>query len=350
MPFVKNLENFIDDVTSDQSIRGFVADIIEDKIDQERESHPHVFKQFERAGKRDFGLKHGIDRTVDDIITGGRKAKRTSRARTRSVQRTGSILDVAGKRPTERPFDARGLKRVRKNLFGKESPIPTMPHGRQRTMRSRGSVKARSRNLQSQISLGRPMRSLARRSTIAEVKYLTGTLPMTNGSMLQLSAITQGVSHLTRVGDDVKVLALNANYQVFKDVGSNAADIDQWRLTVFQWHPNNTVPPVPADIFDDNPAARPSRQFFNLSRKPLYKILYDATGTLTGQFAAPLVGTSVTGVVKIGLTPSTKVLNFDPAITTGADQIYVLFQSFNATSPGSSPNGDITWRITYIDS
>lgn len=348
--FTRDLGRFVSDVTSDRALKGFVRDAVRDKVAALREKSPALFDDLSHRAGRDFRKR---------TAPPSRNPSLRKRGLLRSTKRAISILDrvpEGSKRFAERPFDARGQKRTRslkphsapKDFRG--SAFQDMPHGRfpRASMRSRSNIKSRSRNLQSQITMGRPMRSVAKRTQYAEVKYLTGTVPLVNDSMFHLSAVTQGVTHLTRIGDDIKALALNVIYQVRKTALSTDAQLDQWRFTIFQWSPRNNVPPTPADIFDDNPAGRPTRQFFNLSRKPLYKVMYDASGTLSGTLAAVNVGTSSTGVVKAALTIPKSVLNYDPTTVVGVDQVYCLFQSFNFA--GETPSGDITWRLTYIDS
>lgn len=336
-------------------VKRLASDAFDDLVHEEERSIPGVaaledhfpkftkqFKQDLRSGTR--GVRRKLEREFrDDVKSFAPHAPHVHRAK--KLEPSGKTAARVKRAQFEKKADT--IRRDR-NDRAKVS-ISNMPHGRT-SLRRRGSVKSRSRNLQSQISMGRPMRAVAKRTQYAEVKYLTTLSSLVAPTVLQASSIPQGVQHLQRTGDDVRALDLNITYQIFKNTLSASADIDQWRFTVFQWHPNSSVAPTPADIFVDVPGSLPARQYFNLSRRPLYTVLYDASGTLTGTFAAPVTGQSVTGIVKASLKIPRGSLTYDPVATTGTNQIYIMFQSHNDVSDLNAPKGDLTWRLTYIDS
>lgn len=327
-----------------------------------RKEARQVRHSLDRSG---FAKKHPLTTGFIDRFS-GRKPKRANRGRTAGTTRSRSILDratPAGKRSAERPFDARGQKTSRKLDFDPPPPgggdlhlqKTNMPHGRSRrtSMRSRGNVKSHSRNIRSNISISRPMQLRARRNQYAEVKDFTALATLVvDGSILPIANIPQGTTSYTRIGDDLKIAGLNLNYRVHLHSAVLPADVTDWRFTVIQWLPSNVGnPPTKANIFLDVPTGRPGFQMFNKARRPTFKVLYDASGILTGNAALPVTGNTTTGLVKLSLNVPNKVLTFSGASTNGTNQIYVLFQT------GSSNAGatnfalcDYNWRTTFIDS
>lgn len=279
-------------------------------------------------------------------------------ARTRSVRRESrrTILDDAqrmrrsSRRHIEFSEDV-GMPSV--DLF--DAPSQNMPHGSRSGSRAsgRGSVKSRSRNIKTNLSLSRPMRTLAKRSTLAEVKYITANADnVVNGTMLPLSTVAQGTTNVTRVGDELRLLGCNvsARIQIIPGGGHAPSDVVGWRLTIFQWHQNNVNPPVVADIYDNVPPGHPSLQYFNLHRKPQFTVLSDQSGYLAGDPAIASVGGTTTGVVKMALTPPRRMVTFKPGLTSGDNQIYALFQASVASGAGIVlPECDISWRTSFTD-
>lgn len=343
---------------------GLLKDVRDDVIDKLFGEVKVLFpRSFKKGSKAARPLIRTVKRAAEDLrkdfAEGQRdlssRAKRTARGRTRGTVRVRSILDrasSAGKRVAERPFDFRGQKRGRSDDGPTTNPKfrpppPDMPHGR-RPMRSRGSVKSRSRNIRSNLTESRPMRSVALRSKFAEVKYGTQSISLTNGLMTLISDPAQGDANNERIGDEIRALGLSIQLQAYKQTGSAITDLDQWRFTVFQWLPNSTVSPTPADIFTNVPAGQPARQFFNLQRRPLYKVLYDVSGALTGEVANLMLGNSTTGIQKVNLTIPNKTITYDPGTDNGVNNVYVLFQS--ASTSIAPPLGQMTYRFTYTDS
>lgn len=222
-----------------------------------------------------------------------------------------------------------------------------MPHGSRSRMSNRGTVKSRSRNIRSNLTISRPLSIKAKRSQYAEVKYGTEAEDLVNDSMIQMSKPVQGPEGDDRIGDEIRALEMSVQLQVFKATGSLVADIDQWRFTLFQWTPNSSVAPVPADIFEDVPSGTVARQFFNLQRRPLYKVLYDVSGSLTGLLSAPVLGNACTGIQKVTVKIPKQTITYDKTAVTGANNVFGLFQSWGVTA---NPTATMSFRFTFTDS
>lgn len=282
-------------------------------------------------------LERGFARQRD--LTGHRHGKRG-----RALKSFRDLVPQGGKSPS------RNLKRFKSlaSAITGQSQRSNMPHGSRSRMRNRGSVKSRSRNIRSNLTESRPMRIVAKRSQFAEVKYGTQSVSLTNGLMTLISDPAQGDANNERIGDEIRAQGLSIQLQAYKQTGSTVADLDQWRFTVFQWLPNSTVAPTIADIFTNVPAGQPARQFFNLQRRPLYKILYDVSGALTGDVATLMLGNSTTGIQKVNLSIPNKTISYDPGTDNGVNNVYVLYQSAS-TAVATPPLGQMTYRFTYTD-
>lgn len=296
-------------------------------------------------------LAHEFRKDFRDLV--GKHSKRVAKATTTGRSRTVKTR-IEGIRKTGRTTSSRVRKHhpnVRMSLDDADDlapPDPNMPHGHYRrpSMRNRSVIKSRSRNIRSNLTMSRPLAIRARASKYAEVKYGTEAEDLVNDSMIQMSKPAQGVESDERTGDEIRALEMSIQLQVFKAAGSLVADIDQWRYTLFQWTPNSTVLPVPADIFEDVPAGTVARQFFNLQRRPLYKVLYDVSGSLTGLAASPTLGNTCTGIQKVTVKIPKSVISYDKTAVTGANNVFALFQSWGVTA---NPTATMSFRFTFTD-
>lgn len=222
----------------------------------------------------------------------------------------------------------------------------------------RRRLLSHSRNIKSSLSRGRMGPSRARTKSYAEVKRKElEVLRFANDTVTLLSKVEQGTETYKRIGDQLKMIQLGLNYIVVPDPNMAATSVYTWRMTVFQWNPNNSTPPVIADIFKQgapNEIVSPARQFFNIPRKPTFHILYDVTGTLCGSGASNIPGTTTTGVVKITLRPVVKTLDFAPeGGVLGTHHIYCMFQCHDellVAPAAATPQLSIGVKLSYIDS
>lgn len=234
-----------------------------------------------------------------------------------------------------------------------KSQRTNMPNGKptRRRATSRSVVKSHSRNIKSNLSMSGPMRTLARRSQISEVKHHSGTVTAVSGSIFNLSPVPQGQTGITRIGDEIKALDLGMNYVVHTNPLTTGNLLSEWRLILFQWKQNNATVPSTTQILDNVPAGLASQQFYNTSRRPTFQVLYDSGGNLGGPYAATsdrVIGQNVTGLVTVKLKIPRSIMTYDePASTNGTNQIYAYFAS---SAAGASPTLDFNWRLTFVDS
>lgn len=228
--------------------------------------------------------------------------------------------------------------------FVRESQRANMPR---RSQRSRGGLKSHSRNIRSNLTLGKPMRQLAFRSQYAEVKEHTKqSIPALDpDDVLVLSAVPQGTTSITRIGDELKAISLGLLYQVNLTATALASQSTAWRLTIFSWNMNSSISPSVGSLFPSVPTEG-AFKFFDLNRHPTYKILYDVSGSLAGDPAVKSVGNTGTGIVRVNIKPKASIMSYDSGSTDGTNQIFAMFQCDNAANGAVA---DLSWRMTFID-
>lgn len=177
------------------------------------------------------------------------------------------------------------------------------------------------------MSTARPTRTLALSSRFAEIKRVRGAFAVLSDAVTDLCTIVQGPGGAERIGTECRLESIQIGYRVVTAATAVVGAVGGWRFTVFQWNPQSSTVPTKADIF--NPTGELPVQLFNIQRKPLYKILYDVSGILSGDGNANMsVGNQITGAVKMELIPRTKVISFEGGVSTvGNGHVYVLFQS-----------------------
>ncbi len=250
--------------------------------------------------------------------------------------------------------------------FNQPTPQPrrrNMPYGRRtryrRPSRRRGSrrVSYHSRNLQSAMSASRVGPATARTAAYAEIKiHQKSESGITTATGVKdLTIIAQGATATTRVGAQVKSVSLKFNYIVLPTATMTKDSVFTWRLTVFQWRPNSKTPPVVADLFDQGVIGNVALSPFNIRRKPLFKIMYDVTGTIAGDPASNTVGGSTTGVVHSVLHAPKRVIEFEDSSGVlgdeGADHVWFIFQSQSTFGTGTGPPTlSYGSKLSFVDS
>lgn len=165
-------------------------------------------------------------------------------------------------------------------------------------------------------------------SKTTETKYfqdsasISGTAVSTTAGLWDITAIPQGSTDTTRVGDKLKMkrIIIKANIQ-----SANVATLgttDDVRIIMFQWYPNsNLIAPVLASILNNTTASTICQSFYNHDYINQYHILYDKRFRLLG-------GTSI-AQRDIIIKPRKmrfvkKNIEFSNASTAGSNKIYVL--------------------------
>ncbi len=144
----------------------------------------------------------------------------------------------------------------------------------------------------------------------------------TAGTITDVTAIAQGQTENTRIGDAVRLTHIRF---MFLTSNPEAAHSTQ-RCIVFQWKSDST--PVLGDILTTAGGAAPVYPI-NENKKQLYRILYDRTWTMQ---------TLITGIEtnrlheRKFLKIKSANVEFEAASTTGTNKIYTLWLSGNAVS------------------
>lgn len=239
------------------------------------------------------------------------------------------------------------------------STTGNMPYRARRHRGRRSMLKSHSRNIKTSLSRGRMGPSRARMSTYAEVKrFETENLRKANDTITLITGVAQGTIVSERIGDQLKMIQIGINYIVVPDPSMAPTGIYSWRMTIIQWNPNNVggADPALGDIFKNaapNQIASPCRQFFNVSRKPLFKVMYDVTGVISGTGTDNTTQTTSTGMVKITLNAPVKTLDFaPPGTTTASHHVYVIFQchdELNAVPLTVYPQLSFAAKLSFTD-
>lgn len=141
----------------------------------------------------------------------------------------------------------------------------------------------------------------------------------TTGTILDVSAITQGNADTQRDGDEVTANSLLLRYSM-----GNGDTTNILRLIVFQWVPA-TVPTV-ANILVLGGATYDALSMYNTDNAQQFKILFDRQYALNNTGGGtPEVKTAVQ---KIYLTR--RKMKFNAASTTASNKVYLLWISDSA--------------------
>jgi len=171
----------------------------------------------------------------------------------------------------------------------------------------------------------------------AELKHFTSNLTVSvsnAGSVNPLTQISQAITDLTRVGDQLEMQSINLGYQIVYADTTNIV-----RVTFLQWYPNST--PTVGDIFADTSTIGLNLGPFvqDAKRAKMYKILSDELIYVN----ANKLNYGKQQVIK----NFRKRLALFAATTQAGGHIYVILSS--DSSAVSHPTFTMGYGISYYD-
>lgn len=191
------------------------------------------------------------------------------------------------------------------------------------------------------LNIGHQPKNLKMTTKYSDV-VVSGTTITSAGTVTPLTNIAQGVTVNQRVGDSALLEALFLNFDV------NVANSDVFttsRILVFQWLVNTALHvPVIADILQT--ASTLSMVNFNTSNQ--YIVLLDELIFQSGLATAPTATSLVGRSHAISVSSAKKRLEWNAAVTTGSNQIFILYISDSAIAP--FPGLNYTSRVLFDES
>lgn len=178
----------------------------------------------------------------------------------------------------------------------------------------------------------------------SEVKYFDDSLPWTelvNTALLNdVTEVTQGVGTTQRVGDELKVVALDLRYAAAVTTGGATVPALA-RIIVFQWLQDTaaTAPTLATVLLNTGTASDYPLSPYNADtvRSGYLGVLYDRTFGVSNLLP-------VAEHVRISVN---KHIRFNAAATTGTGKIYIMYLSDQAAS--NATDGSYVCRTVFDD-
>lgn len=175
----------------------------------------------------------------------------------------------------------------------------------------------------------------------AEVKYLDNVIASSNvtnvATLGNVSAMAQGITDLTRIGDKAKMLSLRFS-MTFRSIGAGLSQVII-RFLVFQWRENDfDVPPTVAIILQNQTNVNSMYNHDNGSR---FRVLYDSKFTLDANGKSSMERDKI-------LLNFEKKLRFSGGGVYANGNLYYLYLS-NAVA-ATYPTVEGVFRLNYTDS
>lgn len=200
----------------------------------------------------------------------------------------------------------------------------------------RGRFRRQRRLNKRQMSQVKRMISLRQETKVFPI-YFNATNVPTTPAIVHLTSISQGVGAQSRIGQEIRLVAMKARYEWRVADSTNTI-----RMIVFQWHGDSTDTPTSADILEDDtggtgqPWLSPTKFFarnFTVLRDKLADIEVAANEVITGTWTIPLK--------KIR-----KRVTFGASNASGTNHIYILFLSDSTatTHPTLSVFGKLMFK------
>jgi len=153
--------------------------------------------------------------------------------------------------------------------------------------------------------------------------------------VVDLSAVTQGVSGAQRVGDRLVPSSLLLRFNLWNNTGVTSNLVCNWRIFVFQYKADSSVAahPVLSDLLQTNPAnagtTYGSFSNYDIDYDRMYHILWDSGLVQTnGNHGQAVTGASSYGewriVQKRIPLGRNRIVDFFTGATTGFNHIYLM--------------------------
>lgn len=184
---------------------------------------------------------------------------------------------------------------------------------------------------------------------VAERKYLdtnydTGTIGNT-GVVSQLSAVPQGSTAVTRIGDSLfaKSLVLRGNFW-------SLADISVFRFIIIRWLANST--PTASEVLENDGTDKCVISHYNHHAKKKFKVLYDSgCQQAVSTYGSPSGAVPINTLYAVNVLPKTVIplnfkLEFDAGSSTNSDnRLYLMYWSQSSNDVGFKLNV----RFNFLD-
>jgi len=188
---------------------------------------------------------------------------------------------------------------------------------------------------------------------VSVVNYYDGTAGQ---YVIDLTAVTQGISGAQRIGDHLFAQSLLLRLGLYNGVGATANNRTVTRMFVFQYKADSSVAakPIISDLLQTSPAngggTYGSYSTFDVDFSRQYTILWDS---------GPIITLGTNGVAAIGVPPCGVFWNHDYSIplqradrnvqyytggATGWNHIFLLVTSDQATI---ATNPTLTWSSEF---
>ncbi len=176
-----------------------------------------------------------------------------------------------------------------------------------------------------------------------EVKHIDIGIPntsvsATNGLVVKLSNVVQGITGQSRIGIDIEPVALNFRWEFITASGDSTS---LCRLTMIQWFDRDNIAPTIAEIYQDIGNERPLSAFDFTNLGTRFKVLSDTVYALN-----EVNMVNITGHMKLWGKNVPKKMTYDEAAVTGMDQLYVILwsDSIAISHPSFKLHGRFSWR------
>lgn len=174
---------------------------------------------------------------------------------------------------------------------------------------------------------------------MSEWKHLTtlsGVAVDTTGTVVDLSAVPQGDTDVSRDGDQLMASSISFRYHV-----TVADSYNITRVILFQWYPQTN--PGVSDVLNVA-AGLEVLSPYETDKASQFKILYDRSHTTNQPYSGGAFSTQV--VSKKIRIPRSK-MQFVAASTTGSNKIYALYISDSAVA--THPQMSSVYKLNFRD-
>jgi len=175
---------------------------------------------------------------------------------------------------------------------------------------------------------------------VAEHKYFdvaSGVGFDYNGSIVDISAIPQGDTEITRDGDQLGLISFQTKFILSCSDATNAV-----RVIIFKWKMDSAFgPPSTTDILYNVGSTYAPVAMYNHDRRDCFSVIMDKSYEL-------ILGTSraETPLVKFGKKLKGKI-RFNVGATSGKNKIYAMYISDSAVV--GNPTIRAIFRINFVD-
>jgi len=179
-------------------------------------------------------------------------------------------------------------------------------------------------------------------SSSTEPKIFDLTMNIANvtyaGTIIDLCPVPQGVTEVTRIGDELlpKRLEIRMNF-------INADAYNMYRAIIFRWKQNDTVAPTVGGIIESSGPSTTQSVYvpLNVNTRSTFEVLYDKTFNTNAVSVA-------NKFVKINLKLAKKKIEYSFSSTAGQNKIYMLIISDSSTATHPTHIGYS--RLIFTDS